>query len=484
MMPYLRIRRAGWTVAAAAVLLSGCDLLDPTKVSNPNTTAEDLANSAEPTRALLPGVRAQVARAVGSVVNLDLITDNLEIAFTNITGEMNDPHAVDPDGGTYNGLGGAYWQLQELRAIADFVIDTIGPRDTRATPAQLGEARYYRGMAFLMQGENFRGLPRTTSAEPTGWQQLLDLAVADFAAALTMDPTPALATAIRGALARTHRARGDAQQAESFAQQVLTANPTFLNAQPYSSGEIENPVFGDDRTRQPLPRLDFLDPKYTSRSAPVPLGKAEEMHLILAEVAMSRGSYPAAAAHVADAIRVARARPTSSVDDRDQRLNPDLTVRPRTAGILVRADADSPFRAGLVLTRPGVVSMPSTSGTSLSADSVQALTSPEAIRHAFWLARQEILYLEGRRLSDLGVRLPISARELDASPTLTRSIPEASVLVPAYVPAAGAVNRFSPRSPYVDRTQGGALETDRITIEVDMNKILARERVSRFGTLP
>jgi tetratricopeptide (TPR) repeat protein len=480
----LRVARALSLAAALAVTQAGCDLLDPTKVSNPNTTAEDLANSAEPTKALLPGVRAQMARAVASVTLLDLVTDNLEISFTNITGEMNDPHGVHPDGGSYNGLGGPYWNLQELRAFADFVIDTIGPNDARATERQLGEARYYRGMAFLMQGENFSGLPRTTSAGPTSWQELLDLAIADFQAALTMDPTAEVATAIRGAMARSYRARGNAQQAETFALQVLAESPTFLNLQPYSSGEIENPIFGDNRTRQPLPRLDFLDPKYTSRSAGVPLGKAEELHLILAEIEMSRGNYGAAARSVADAIRVALARPTGTVDDPDQRFNADLTVRPRSAAVLVRADPQSPFRPGLVLARPGVVNVPTVSGTSLKPDSVQALADAEAIRHAFWLARQEIFYLEGRRLNDLGVRLPISARELDASPVLERSIAEASVQVPAYIPPSGAVNRFTPRSPYVNKTQGGELETSQITIEVDMNRVLAREKVSRFGTLP
>jgi hypothetical protein len=56
--------------------------------------------------------------------------------------------------------------------------------------------------------------------------------------------------------------------------------------------------------------------------------------------------------------------------------------------------------------------------------------------------------------------------------------------VPGYIPPTGAVNRFTPRSPYLNKTQGGELETSQITIEVDMNRVLAREKVSRFGTLP
>src|SRR5690606_13210617 len=101
----------------------------------------------------------------------DIASDNFEIAFTNITGELNDPHLIDPDGGTYNSTGGAglYWNTQELRALADFVIDTIAPGDDGATPRQLAEARYYRGMAYLLQGESFRGVPTGPDLEPTSW---------------------------------------------------------------------------------------------------------------------------------------------------------------------------------------------------------------------------------------------------------------------------------------------------------------------------
>jgi tetratricopeptide (TPR) repeat protein len=466
----------------------GCDTLDPTKVNNPNPTAEDLANASEPTRALLPGLRAQMARALTATTNANaIISDDYEIGFSNITGEVNSPHAVTPDGGTYNTYGGygIYWNLQELRAFGDFILQDIIPGDPSATNAQRAEAHFLRGMAYLIQGENFTAVPNAPDTDPLPWGELLGLAIQDFEAAIGLSPGAERVLSARAALARAHRAAGNAAQAESFAVAALSADPEFVVAQRFFTAEIENPNFPPGRSRQPLPRLDFLDPKADSRDTPVALTKAEEMHLILSEVAMSRGAYAEAAGHIADAVRLAHTRPRGQAISDDLRTNfPGITVRPRTAGILVRADAESPFRDGLVITRPGPVEVPLVSGTSLDADSVAALVDAEEIRHAHWLARQEIFFLEGRRLNDLGVRLPIAAMEIDTSPRVSRGDPAATVQVPNYIPTGNAVNEFSPRSPYVNQTGGGELATNEVTILVDLNRILARERVSRFGALP
>ena len=135
-----RLMRTAVTAVATVVLVSGCDFLDPTDVTNPSTTTEDLANAAAPTAALLPGVRAQMARALRAVVQTTaLVTDDFEIAFTNVGPELSDPYELSPDGPSYNTTGGigAYWNTQELRALADFVIDTIAPEDETATDEQI-----------------------------------------------------------------------------------------------------------------------------------------------------------------------------------------------------------------------------------------------------------------------------------------------------------------------------------------------------------
>jgi tetratricopeptide (TPR) repeat protein len=490
-----RLTRTAVTAAATVLLVSGCDFLDPTDVTNPNTTTEDLANAASPTTALLPGVRAQMARAVRAVVQTNaLVSDDFEIAFTNVGPELSDPYQLSPDGPSYNSTGaiGAYWNTQELRALADFVIDTIAPNDETATNEQLAEAHYYRGMAYLLQGENFVAAATLPDQAPTPWDQLLALAEQDFTAALAIAggaslPSGAdLGLALNAALARTHRAAGNVTEARTFAEAALGADTEFVVHQVYAAGEIENPFSTESRTYQPLPRLDFLDPKYTERGSPIAVSKAEEMYLILAEIEMVAGNYnnlvdrglgdfTDGAGYLAEAIRVAGTRPVVAFDDDDARLNPNLTDRPSSSDMLVASGPGEDLRAGLVLDRPGVVDVPTISGTSLDADSVEALTDPEDIRHAFWLARQEILFLEGRRVHDLGVRMPVMQREIDTNPTISDGDAVTQASVPTYIPD-GTMDDFSPREPYV-------VGTNEIVIAVDMNRILAQERVSPLGPL-
>ena len=491
MRSFNRLMRTAVTAAATVVLVSGCDFLDPTDVTNPNTTTDDLANAAAPTTALLPGVRAQMARALRAVVQTTaLVTDDFEIAFTNVGPELSDPYQLSPDGASYNTTGGigAYWNTQELRALASFVIDSIAPGDDTATDAQLAEAHYYRGMAYLLQGENFVAVATAPDQAPTAWDDLLEMAETDFTAALAIAggaslPSGAdLTLALNAALARAHRAAGNTAEAASFAQAALGADDAFVVNQVYAAGEIENPFSTESRTYQPLPRLDFLDPKYTERGSPIAMSKAEEMYLILAEIEMAAGNYvdllspdDDASSYLADAIRLAQSRPVVAFDDDDDRLNPNLTDRPSSSDMLVASAPGEDLRAGLVLDRPGVVDVPTISGTSLDADSVEALTDPEDIRHAFWLARQEILFLEGRRVHDLGIRMPVMQREIDTNPTISDGDAVTQAVVPSYIPE-GTIDDFSPREPYVEGT-------NEIVIDVDMNRILAQELVSPFGAL-
>jgi hypothetical protein len=230
---------------------------------------------------------------------------------------------------------------------------------------------------------------------------------------------------------------------------------------------------------QPLPRLDFLDPKYIDREAEIPYAKAEEMHLILAEIELANGNYTEGKEHLGDAIRLATSRGTESWVDEDPRNNSDLSIRPRDSEIEVRADADSPYRGGLIQDRFGAVTTQYViSGTSLSADSVEALpdADPEAIWHAFWLARQEILFLEGRRMADLGIRLPMRRQEYEQNPNIGPNDLGTEVTVPSYIPASRDMDLFTPASPY----DGDVLTTTQITIMHDMNKVLVQNGVSPF----
>jgi hypothetical protein len=464
--------------------VAACDFLDPTDVENPRTTAEDLAQAAEPVTALLPGARAQFARMVSSQVTIsEVVSDNYSIQGTGLDSQYDEPRGITPDLVNFtSSTQGIYWNTQELRALTDFILDDIAPGDETATPTQLAEVRYYRGMAYLFQGENFTHVPTERDGAPVPASELLARAVSELEGSLATSGSGAFALSARAGLARAHRLLGNAGAATQAAEQVLAADGSFLFAQAYDATGITNGpnnflVIRAIKEMQPLPRLDFLDPKYIGRESPIPVAKAEEMHLILAEAALAAGNTEGGKSHLVNAINLAGQRGVELWADDDQRLNDDLSPRPRDAEILVRADPDSPFRAGLVLSRPDVENpIPVVSATSLDADSVQSLTDGDEIWHAFHLARQEIMFLEGRRMSDLGIRLPMMRREIDVNPSISEGAPGTTVTVPDYIPPLNQMDLFDPRTPY----SNGELVTTEITIRFDLNRILTQQRVSPF----
>ena len=246
---------------AMTVALAACDFLDPTQVENPRTTAEDLADAENPTASLIPGLRAQFARLVGSQsVVAELVSDNFSVHGTGLAKSWDFPRDVSPSlmnsTGTATGL---YWNAQELKALATFVLEEIAPNDGTASADHVAEAHFYRGMAYLTLGENFSAAPTEADGAPVPADELLDLAVTELGNATAFGlPTTA-------ALARVHRLRGDDAAATAAASAALAADDDFALAQAYDANSVSNPPWSFLVSRalqemQPNPRLDFLDP--------------------------------------------------------------------------------------------------------------------------------------------------------------------------------------------------------------------------------
>jgi len=476
------------SLAALAVLivglsLAGCDALDPTQVENPRTTDEDLAEAERPTAALLDGLRAQFSRAVGAtVVTTEFASDNFSINGTGLGGNGLDfPERLAPNLTVLNTTAqdGMYWNTQELRAQADFLLEEIAPIDDNATPTQLAEAHYYRGMAFLMQGENFVALPVAPDTDPVPAATLLDNAQNNFSEALDMaGPGSDLVVRINAALARTHRTLGNVSEAQRFAQDALNAGgDAFLIEQPYDADNLDNAphdylVQRSLQEMQPLPRLDFLDPKYVTEESSIPVASAEEMHLILAEVALANDDPSEARTQLEAAIGVAADRDSIAFDDGDERLDNNLNVRPDTSAIDIRFEPGAPPVSGLVLDRPGTVTTPAVSGTHVTSSQVDAASGTDLTR-LLYLLRQELLLLEGHRLHDLGIRLPMMLREIEANPTVSADDPGTEARVPDWIPDGKEMDEYTPSVIYDD---SGTLTTTEVAMLHDMNRVLAEQR--------
>jgi len=480
-----RYRFLAATAVLLATLVVGCDALDPTQVDNPRTTDEDLAQAERPTAALLDGLRAQFARAVGAaVVTTELAADNYSINGTGLGGNTLDfPGNLGPNVAVLNTTNqdGLYWNTQELRAQGDFLLDEIAPNDDNATAAQLAEAHYYRGMAFLLQGENFAAVPTATNEEPVPAATLLGNAQSDFTATLDRaDPGSDLAVRANAALARTHRALGNVSEAQNFAQDAFDAGgETFLIEQSYDADNLDNAphdylVQRSLQEMQPLPRLDFLDPKYVNENSPIPVASAEEMRLILAEAALANDDPSGARTELKTAIDVAEDRGRVTFEDGDERLNNALNIRPDTSALQIRFEPGAPPVEDLVLDRPGTVTPPTVSGTHVTAAQVDAASGTDLTR-LLYLLRQEILFLEGHRLHDLGIRLPMMLREIDTNPAISAGDPGTEASVPAWIPPQNELDLYEPSIIY-ENGDSGPLTTTEVTMLHDMNRVLAEER--------
>jgi hypothetical protein len=89
-----------------------------------------------------------------------------------------------------------------------------------------------------------------------------------------------------------------------------------------------------------------------------------------------------------------------------------------------------------------------------------------------YLLRQEIFFGEGRRMSDLGIRLPVTQRQIDGNPNVAGTA-ATQVLVPAHIP---------PNNEYTLFTISGTT----VTMRWDMNKEIALNinNVSPFAPIP
>ena len=337
-------------------------------------------------------------------------------------------------------------------------------------------------MAYLTLGEVFSHAPHEEDGVPEPASAALEKAVADLGKASAFGPQ------VSAALARARRLQGNAAEAEAAARSALADAADLLFAPAFDEGSVSNTavfflVLRALQEMQPLPRLDFLDPKYTVRSSPVPIATAEEMHLILAEAALARGDLAAARTGLANAIDMAKTRGTVSFDEGDERRNADLSIRPRDSEIMIRADSAGPWRAELVLDRPAAdLDVPHTSATSLDADSIAGLADADDLWHALWLARQEIMLLEGRRLADLGIRLPMMLREIDLNPNIDEGDPGTVVVVPSYIPNTPryAMDIYTPVEIYDGTGEDAELLETEVTMHVDMNRVLVENEVSPF----
>jgi len=413
------------SLAVLAIAFTACEdpetTFDPV---NPNLTEDAIMGTTQSAARTLAGLERQLAELQGEYVHLAEIAsdnyDNTQTFFNQFLDVLN-IQSTDAN------INAVQFELARMRELAKTGLAVIGPGDPDYTANQEAEFNFFIGLSYMLAGELFTALP----AEPLGAAQP---AAAHFTLATQFFQTGAAkatdvktqASCILGR-ARALYFLGDKAGAVAAADQAIGLDPAFLRYCMFDSqngaridNEMQNAIYdrGSFDDLQPLPRLDFLDPKYNgtnpARDLNIPLLKIEEAHLIKCEAAIADGALATAQGIMKDIIALAGTRPTATftdaAEDRTQR-NPG--TRPDNSGVTVAAGPGEMMRAGLVLDRKmGNVTVPVVSGTSVTNAMVDAVGSADEALELLYLLRQEIFIAEGRRMTDMGIKLVVSQIEL------------------------------------------------------------------------
>ncbi|MFN3385052.1 MAG: tetratricopeptide repeat protein [Candidatus Thermochlorobacter sp.] len=515
-------------VAGVAALNLGCapgNLFDPTRVQNDNVTEDNLiANPDNTTRGILTGLRRTLTIGYGALGTLtELASDNYTNATSFVSQLLDTPSLIASTDLTLSG-GAAYFNLLRVNAVAEFAFTSIIPNDRQATNLQRAEIRFLQGLALTLLAENWSHFPIEDKGQPRAAREVIEIAVQRLQEAQTFAATTPNVTAANNlgdgvgdiranillALARAQRLLGNKAEARRNAEQALQRRADYVY---YVHPDITNGPVPDiynhalirtDNNFQPLPRLEFLDPKCASiqGATPLPLLKAEECHLILAEIALSDNNLAEARAQMRSAVALARRRPTELFSDANERriaspAGPSLAALTSAANfpgpgnlpsrilvlsspsVRLTSNADSVYAASLVRRRGAgspQFALPVISGTSLTEADIDALPADRtAMVRTLYLLRQEIFFLEARRMSDLGIRFPVPERQTQTNPNMPLGSPGTLVTVPEWIPAGNAA-----LNTYTVTTSGGLTI---VTIQTDMNDVISRNiaRISPFA---
>jgi tetratricopeptide (TPR) repeat protein len=468
-MKYLR--KKIYSLLLVGLVMSGCELFDPRQgIENPNITVDRIIGTGGSTARWLVGQERQMAILYNRLLTVvEIGSDNYENTqtFFNQQFDVLNFSFRDVD------VNRIQFSIADLRESAELGLADIVPNDPEVTDAQRAELHFFVGWAKLLAGELFVALPGDGSGTALTPTQNLEAAIVDFEAAEDLVPSH---IGYKLALARTYHALGDKANAIAKANEVLGLSTTYTRTVEFDANnlpvsDMQDALYdrGNFDDLQPLPRLDFLDPKYYSRNAseesPVYIQKAEEAYFILAEAQLSDDDLATAQGTMKTVRALVASRPTESFSDANEgRTHLDPGSRPDNSAITVSASAAEPFNGDLVLTRgEGNITVPVVSGTSVTDALIDATATVDEALELLYLMRQEVFIAEGRRFTDLGLRMPVSEVEALSNSNITAA--QTVGFKPDFVP----VNMDEFEYDTVAQT---------CTITHNMNKVLVANKTS------
>ena len=321
--------------------------------------------------------------------------------------------------------------------------------------------------------ENFVALPIETGGEIKEWKDQLKLALPVLDSAMNRADSVQQKALVHTLKARVYYRLGEENQAIAEARASLNLSKQLLWQVTFDGLNGIANLMQDDIWKtmyQPLPRLDFLDPKYfqlkSTDECPINIAKAEENHLIVAEAMLSQGEIEQCKQELKLLLELVSERKVQQglADHLEGRYNGGFWHYPDSSAYEVAASPQDPYRKGLVLDRkaPHLIDIPYISGTSVTLDMINDCKQTEELLELVYLMRQEIFIAEGRRMNDLGIKLPICQVEAGHR---AEAQPYRRAFIPPFIPLDRGMDAFD-----LD------VKNHRVTIKYNMNKIIVANR--------
>lgn len=461
-----------------AVWCASCSLVE---VDNPNVTDKTFLGTPESAEVWVNGMRKQLANTLNqTVVFAEMVSDNYynNSSLSNQVFDIPMLLASDLD------IDNLQRALARLRSMAEYGIAEVLPAVGNDDSGLAAEVYFMGAYAYILGAELHVALPMTDAGAVMPAADHLNRAVAYLNRAMELEGDPEKKIVYTLGLARAYYGLGNRQEAAAAAAAVIANAPMVLRQVKYdglngASNLMQSYTFSSStNTFAPLPRLDFLDPKYfhvgnvSADQKPIAILKGEEAFLIAAEAAMGNGDLNAAREILTQLIRdVVPQRPTASVDGRLAERKGTRSDYPLAGDTKVRVSPGEPEKEGLVLGRAdGNITVFQVSGTSVTEADIAQASGMDELVYLLCLLRQEIFMSEGRRMIDLGIRFPVSQIEQQNNSHVDNEYLQP--VIPDFIPGEQAMDDFD-YDP----------EAGVVTIKHDMNRVLVMNR-EYAGILP
>lgn len=443
------------------------DVVDFTSIQNPNFAESAIVGQPNSSSILLLGVERQLSRTLNEIVVVaEIGSDNYVNTQTFYSQFMDklDIRVSDPD------MRDIQFEIARLRELTRFGLNKVGPNDTSYTQDIEAEFNFYEGMSYLLAGMYFSNIPQEPLGVTFTSEENYASAISAFNKAILLKNN----SEFHLAKARAYYYLGNKDEAINSASEGLNISSNTLRSARYDEKEnlgnvMESALYerGTFDDLQPLPSLDFLDPKYSFLTADVDPSihflKAEEAYLILAEAYASSdiNKVKSNLTNLLSLIGTREVRNFSDAIEGRPQTNPGS--RPSSSDDVVNG------RSGLVLDRQnGNINVASVSGTSLTQNEIDNITSENEALELIYRTRQEVFIGEGIRLVDMGVKLVLSEEEIQLNPNVNIGDPGTSPTIPPFINSIKAqLDEISYDSA-----------TNTVTTSVDLNKILVQNKTS------